>query len=425
MNTQRNTLVLLFSLLFFIGFAQRGEVRDAEDEVEDGNYQEAFKYLEQAKAEGILEDKEKWQARYYLTMGNAYLGAENGVGRSYENLKKAAESFKKSLTIEDEDEPKEGLTKVRTALVQNAVNDQKKQKYEAAAKQLYKSYELSKKRDTMYLYYAASNLVQGKAYDKAVKYYKELMDMNFDGSRTEYYATYKSSGEQERFETKDFRDLSIKSGEYENPVEKISKSKRPEIAKNIALIYIQEGKKEKALNAVDEALAENKNDPALLQAKADIYYEMDDIEKYDEIMKKIVEQRPDDPNLYYNLGVASEKNDKAEDAKKYYKKAIELNPEFVNAYINLSTAILSEEKEIVKQMNELGMSDADQKKYDKLKEKKKKFYEEALPYLKKAIELEPNNLGAIQTLMNIHYQLGNDKKAQNLKTKLDKLQAGN
>lgn len=425
MITQRNTLVLLFSLLFFIGFAQRGEVRDAEDEVEDGNYQEAFKYLEQAKAEGVLEDKEKWQARYYLTMGNAYLGADNGVGRSYENLKKAAESFKKSLTIEDEDEPKEGLTKVRTALVQNAVNDQKKQKYEAAAKQLYKSYELSKKRDTMYLYYAASNLVQGKSYDKAVKYYKELMDMNFDGSRTEYYATNKSSGEQERFETEKFRDLSIKSGEYENPVEKKSKSKRPEIAKNIALIYIQEGKKEKALNAVDEALAENENDPALLQAKADIYYEMDDIEKYDEIMKKIVEQRPDDPNLYYNLGVASEKNDKVEDAKKYYKKAIELNPEFVNAYINLSTAILSEEKEIVKQMNELGMSDADQKKYDKLKEKKKKFYEEALPYLKKAIELEPNNLGAIQTLMNIHYQLGNDKEAQNLKTKLDKLQAGN
>ena len=248
------------------------------------------------------------------------------------------------------------------------------------------------------------------------------MDLNFNWARTEYYAVNKETGEKERFESEKFRDISIKSGDYEKPSQKETPSKRPEIAKNIALIYIQQGKKDKALEAINEAKADNPDDPALLQAEADIYYEMGNVDKYDEIMQKIIKLKPNDPNLYYNLGVASEKNDKIDDAKKYYKKAIELNPEFVNAYINLSTAILAEEEEIVKQMNELGMSDADQKKYEKLKEKKKKYYEEALPYLQKAIELEPNNVGAIQTLMNMYYQLGQSKKAENFRKKLDSIQ---
>ena len=74
-------------------------------------------------------------------------------------------------------------------------------------------------------------------------------------------------------------------------------------------------------------------------------------------------------------------------------------------------------------MNELGMSDADQKKYEKLKEKKKKYYKEALPYLKEAIKLEPKNVGAIQTLMNIYYQLGESKKAEEFRKKLEKIQS--
>ena len=423
MNIKRNVFTTLFTFMTLISFSQRGEVRDAEDAHEDGNYEKAFEYLDQAKSEGVLQDKEKWQLRYYIAKGYAHLGPDNGVGRSFENLKQAAESFKKSMEIEKEDEAVEGLKFVRNALVQNAVKDQQKKNFTAAAKQLYKSYELGKKKDTIYLYYAASNYVQDKKYEKAVEYYKELMDLNFDGARTEYYAVNKETGENERFENKKFRDLSIKSGEYEKPTQKKSKSKRPEIAKNIALIYIQQGKKEKALEAIENAKADNPDDPALLQAEADIYYEMGDVKKYDKIMKKIVKLRPDDPNLYYNLGVASEKNDKIEDAKKYYKKAIELDPEFVNAYINLSTAILAEEDEIVKQMNELGMSDADQKKYEKLKEKKKKYYKEALPYLKEAIKLEPKNVGAIQTLMNIYYQLGESKKAEEFRKKLEKIQS--
>ena len=423
MTTRKSGLTILFIFIALSSFSQRGEVRRAERAHEDGEYQEAFEYLEEAKAEGVLEDKEKWQVRYHIAKGYAHLGPDNGVGRSFENIKKAAENFKKSISIEKEDEAVEGIKRVKNALVQNAVTDQQKKKFEKAADQLYKSYEIGNKQDTMYLYYAASNLVQVKKYDRAVKYYKELMELDFNGARTEYFAVNKETGEKERFENEKFRDLSIKSGDYKNPTKEDSPSKKPEIAKNIALIYIQQGKKEKALEAINNAKADNPDDPALLQSEADIYYEMGDVEKYDEIMKKIVKLRPDDPNLYYNLGVASEKNDKIEDAKEYYKKAIELDPEFVNAYINLSTAILAQEEDIVKQMNELGMSDADNKKYEELKKEKQKFYEEALPYLKKAIELEPNNIGAIQTLMNIYYQLGESKKAKGFRKKLDSIKS--
>jgi len=59
MNIRRNVFTTLFTFMTLISFSQRGEVRDAEDAHEDGNYEKAFEYLDQAKSEGVLQDKEK------------------------------------------------------------------------------------------------------------------------------------------------------------------------------------------------------------------------------------------------------------------------------------------------------------------------------------------------------------------------------
>jgi tetratricopeptide (TPR) repeat protein len=138
-------------------------------------------------------------------------------------------------------------------------------------------------------------------------------------------------------------------------------------------------------------------------------------------MNVIKDKAPDDAIVYYNLGVSAEQLEDAEAAKGFYKKAIELDPEYVNSYLNLASLILAAEQPLVDEMNELGMSSADNKRYDKLNEQKIDLYKEALPYLQSAYEADDENKSVIQTLINIHYQLGNNDKAKELKTKLDGL----
>jgi len=72
-------------------------------------------------------------------------------------------------------------------------------------------------------------------------------------------------------------------------------------------------------------------------------------------------------------------------------------------------------------MNSLGNSRADNKKYQELNEQKKQYYKDALPYLEKASELDPKNMDALQTKLNIYYQLEMKEKAKKTQEKINSL----
>ncbi|MFO8147527.1 MAG: tetratricopeptide repeat protein, partial [Gillisia sp.] len=199
-------------------------------------------------------------------------------------------------------------------------------------------------------------------------------------------------------------------------------AKTGEIAKNIALIYIQQGEDDKAIAAMEAAKASNPGDISLMQSEADMYYKMGDKAKYKEIMEGIIEKDPNNPTLYYNLGVTSFEIGDIDAAISYYKKALEIDPEMADARLNIAAAILSREASIVEEMNTLGMSKADTKKYDELSEKRSQIYTDALPYLEKVIENDPSNIEALRTAMNIYYQIGEDAKANAIQEKIDQSQ---
>ena len=125
---------------------------------------------------------------------------------------------------------------------------------------------------------------------------------------------------------------------------RIKESKKPEIIKNIALIYNDLGKSEEAIAAVEKAMEQNPNDVALMQVEANVYYEMGNMERYKEIMEKVVEQDPNNSALYYNLGISSSKLGDSEAAIGYFKKAAEIDPKNTDAKINIAAEILKEEK---------------------------------------------------------------------------------
>ena len=410
-----NIFTVALSFLSVAAVAQKSEIRDAGDAVEDGNYAEAKTELQTAESM-LSEANEKWTERFYLYKGQAYLG--NGEKASLEDLEIAAEAFQKAQEMGNEEEAVQGFEQVRNALVQSAINDQNTEDFESASDKLYYSYQLNK-QDTLYLYYAAANSLNGQDYTTALEYYKDLKELGYDGSGVEYLATNVETGEEEIMSTKEQRDIMLKTGEYENPQERKIPSKKGEIAKNIALIYIQEGEDEKAIDAIKDAKAENPDNIALLQAEADVYYRMGNKEKYNELMQEMVKKNPNDPNVYYNLGVTAAELGDNEKAIEYYKQALEIDPEMTNARMNIVVAILAKERAIIDEMNGLGMSKEDNKRYEELEEERKEIYEQAVPYLEKVIESDPENENVIRTAINIYNQLGEQEKAAELKARLE------
>lgn len=413
-------LTLALSLATVMAFSQKKEIRNAEDAIEEGNYAQAQTLLEKVEPQ-IAGESDNTKQDFYRVKALAFLGAADGRNTSPEDLMTAAEAYNKLKEVGGKENiANNGILAVRNAFINAAIADQKEENYKAASDKLYKSYQLGK-QDTIYLFYAASNAINSKDYDTALKYYSKLMEMGYEGAEKHYIATNKATGEVKTFASKSERDLFVKTGEYIKPEIKTTDPKTGEIAKNIVLIYMEQDKPELAMKAMKTAKEANPNDMGLLQAEANMYYEMGKIETYNQLMKEIVQKDPENATLYYNLAVSSSQMGDDEGAIQYYKKAIEYAPEMKNAYINLAATILKGENELLDGMNQ-ALADGDNTKYDDLAAKRKVLYEKALPYLEKAHEIQPDSVEIIRTMMNIQYVLGNTAKAEALEAKLKALE---
>lgn len=257
----------------------------------------------------------------------------------------------------------------------------------------------------MYLYYAASTYVNAKDYGKALELYKVLKELNYSGKKTNYFAVNKANGGENFFPTEAERDKMVKMGTHENPRTEHVESKRGEIYKNMALILVQQGKAEEAKKAIADARIANPEDMTLLVTEANLYFETKDFDSYKKIISQILEKNPNDVDLIYNLGVISSNAKDVATAEKYYLRVIELDPKYVNAYVNLAAVKLEKENPIIDEMNKLGISAKDMKRYDVLKKQREDLFRSTLPYLKKAYELAPNNDSVVKTLLSVYSAL--------------------
>ena len=408
--------ILIAGLLMVsaITFGQKKEIKSAQKAIKSGEFTEAIATLN--GVEGLIPNADSnLQELYYLVKAEAYIG---GAGNDYEKMDIAAEAYEKVLSLNKKSkyavEAKLGLQEMINILLMSAQLDQTSKEYLKGSKKIYRGYRLSKK-DTIYLYYAASLAKDGQAYDDAIKYYEELIDVSYTGVKEEFYATKKGTKEESKFESVEERNLALKKGEYIIPRSKFSKSKKGTILKNMTFIYINNGENEKATLLMKKAREESPDDVSLMYAQAEMYYKSGDMINYKKIINEVIINDPTNPDLYYNLGVASTKNNEKEEALIYYTKAIELNPDCIEALINKAQLILDGESAIVEEMNALGTSNSDYDKYDLLKIKKNDIYREALPYLESASRVRPESMDIVITLKGIYGMLGMDEEENAMK----------
>ncbi len=99
-----------------------------------------------------------------------------------------------------------------------------------------------------------------------------------------------------------------------------------------------------------------------------------------------------------------ERNDYV-NAAKYYESDLQLNPNCLDCCINLAYVKMQLKKEVVDQMSLLGNTPKEMKEYDKLSLQKDEIVKSAIPYLKKALVIEPKNEEATKTLLGVYRSL--------------------
>jgi tetratricopeptide (TPR) repeat protein len=308
------------------------------------------------------------------------------------------------------------ITTMVPMMFSTAVEFGSAKKFKEASALMYAIYKFDPK-DKDRLYYAASYAVNSQDYDKALDYYTQLKKLNYTGEGTLYWATNKASGAEENFPSASQRELYIKAGSHEKPRDEKLESKRGEIYKNIALILVQQGKTEEAKTAISDARKSNPKDETLALTEMDLYLKIKDYAEYTRLVNEALANNPTNTDLIYNLGVINAESGKLEDAEKYYKKALEIDPNYFNANLNLAELMLRADEKFVNEMNKLGTSEKDNKRYEVIKAEREKNFKAALPYLEKAVEIKGDDEAARKTLLSVYNALEMTDKAKALKAK--------
>jgi tetratricopeptide (TPR) repeat protein len=422
--------IVVLSFAFLVGafsYAQKKELKAAEKAIKNNNFAEAKAMVSQAESMlSTMDDKEK--AKFYFLKGEALYangtGSDADVSEALKNFQMLRDIEKASGRMTYTPKVNEMNASMTNDFITKAQSALEQKNYEVSYKNFENAY-MSSPADTLYLYNAALLATSNQSFDKAINLFKKLQDLGYTGVTTEYMATEKESGEEQTFPSAALRDIAVKAGTHTNARNKKSESKVGDIAKNIALIYIEKGETDKALEAIEEAKSKNPNDFNLLVAEANVRYKLGQKDKYKELVSKALSINPDNVDLLFNLGVVAAEDKDIESAKSYYDKAIKIDPTYTRAYMNMAALILDQEQDIINEMNGLGSSAADDKKYNELKEKRLHVYKDALPYLKTALEHEPDNLAAARTLMNIYSQMDDQPNYKAMKAKVDEIQGNN
>ncbi|EDM44117.1 hypothetical protein SCB49_11017 [unidentified eubacterium SCB49] len=405
-------------LVTAVSFGQKKEIKKAQKALKSGDYTEVMSQL--AIAEPLLSEADDSQkALFYEVKGIALSKSANN---DLEKMKLAAEAFKMATDASGKvsSSLSDGISELKSNLVNDAIEDQKAERYKLASEKLYASYQISKV-DTLYLYVAANNAQNAKEFDTAISYYQTLLDLGYDGSVETYVATDKATGEVKTFPSKRERDIMVQAQQYIKPETKKEASKKADIYKNVASVYIEMGKTDEAKDFLSKAVAENPDDVSILIAQANLAAKLENFEEFNSLMEKVVATDPTNPELYFNLGVGATQIGKLDKAFSYYEKAIELKPDYRDALMNYAIVKLGLEKGIVDEMNSLGTSSADNARYEELKEERTNLFKEVVPYLERAIavETEVDNTNLMKQLMSLYSQLGEDAKYQALKAKVE------
>lgn len=396
---KNNIFMLGMIVLSFPSFSQEYNLKDIERMIKKDQYEDALLYLSNYKKDyDNLSDEQK--TLYHLLL------AQSSVTKYYQQIEK--DTFRniaiQSINAVEELEIKNKVSKysreaqvikneLLAHLVNKAITETKTNAYSQASRTYQQAYILSKK-DTIFLYQSAGLALNGKDEAFAIERYKELIDLRYDGRSKSYVATNKVTGGIDSFGIDEkSRDHAVKSGVYEHPQTIEERSKRADIYKNLATILINQNNFSQGEAYAIKAYELNPKDLDLVITLFNMYMQTNRLFKFQEYKYKALVTFPDNPQLFYNIGVVYFNLGYGALAKENFEKGLSLSPKDYHINKALGSLLLDEDAKITKQLNQLSDTKANKSKRQLLDEQKKKNYQEIIKYFEIAYSQNTNDDG--------------------------------
>ena len=296
------------------------------------------------------------------------------------------ESYKKALELDTKDKISNGIklsliNLINNGLTQQAIDAFKVENYKKALSSFEQILDIQNMNimkaddpnaiDTVIVFNAGLAAFNAGNFDKAIKYYKESVDLGYNGAPG---YTYLSSA------------------------------------------YMAKKDTIGALNILKEGFEKYPGDQTVLEGMIQVYL---DLKKTDEAMKYLqmaIEKDPNAARYRFAQGRLYEDMGEEDKAIETYDKCLELDPDFFNALYNLGALYYNkgvEQFNIARDVppNENAKYEAEMKKADA-------WFEKSLPYMEKCNALEPDDRGTLESLKNLYYRMQKMDKYNEILKKL-------
>ncbi len=135
-----------------------------------------------------------------------------------------------------------------------------------------------------------------------------------------------------------------------------------------------------------------------------------------EYLNTAIEQDPQNPSFYYARGVLFENVDK-DKAITNYEQCLAIDDAFFNSLYNIGVIYYNKGVEQQNIANDMTST----KDYDAAMKVANGFWEQSLPYMEKAHEVQPSEAAVLETLKGLYYRFEKMDKYNEVKAKLDDL----
>lgn len=390
MNYNKITLILFLICSATFAFGQKSNLRKAEKDIQQfedikstgelslgiKNLRDGKEAIDKAKEHDKTKDLPETWVYAALIEANRALAIED---EKEDAVKNAKEAIAKAKELDDKEKFAENIDVAQQILGQVYFNSGVKAWEAEDFANAYTNFDNALEflpGDTTLIYYGGIAAIQNQDYDNAVKKYEEILP---------------------------FTDF----------------TEHKTVSADLPKLYLSKQDTAKALEYAKKATQAypDDNDIAVQNIELNLMTGNED-----QVISDIEEQVSKDPqndNLFYYLGIARSASGDVEKSREAYKKALEINPDHAEANMNIAVNIMNSVREDLNAMN--ANRELSNDEYAAGLEKIKEDIQEALPYLKKSTELNPNDIDSWRNIKSYYDFMQDEEKSKEVQAKIDSL----
>lgn len=190
-----------------------------------------------------------------------------------------------------------------------------------------------------------------------------------------------------------------------------------EVYRSLANIYLSEKDTAKGLEYIAMGRTAFPGNNALMIDELNIYMSRGQSKQMISKMEEAANADPNNKTLWFALGATYDNMGKKDNAETAYKKSLAIDSNYFDALYNLGAMYYNAGVEVYNKVKDLPMSK--EKEYNAGKAKYTASFNKSLPYLEKALQIQPNDLNTLASLKEVYAKLDKLSKSSEMRKRIE------